>query len=127
MKHKSVIFFNFGSRFLKMYIFEIATFFLAKHLSNQPFFSLKVIIYKIYVFDEAFFLLATAALITVFFLFPCQPLLGKQTISSQSCSLSIQTISEKMVLTLSAPAQQNGQTHSNSSSVMKSLTLKTYK
>ena len=40
-----------------MYIFEVATFFLAYYFSNQPHF-----FYKIHVFDEAFFALATTAM-----------------------------------------------------------------
>ena len=36
MKCKSIMFFNFRARFFKMYIFEVAIFFLAKYLSNQP-------------------------------------------------------------------------------------------
>ena len=53
-----------------MCIFKVATFFLAKYLSNHLiFFSLVVRIYKISVFDEAFFFLVTGAMITekVFF------------------------------------------------------------
>ena len=54
-------------------------------------------VYKIHDFDEAFLLLAAVAMMNeIFFsLFPWQPFLGKQILSSQSCSLPVQTISEK--------------------------------
>ena len=59
-------------------------------------FSGVVFIFKIHVFDEAFFLLAIVAMITenVFFLFLCQPLSGKNPFI-KLCSLSIQTILEE--------------------------------
>ena len=47
-----------------MYIFEVVTFFLTKCLSNLINFSVVVRIYKILDFDEAFFFLATVAMIT---------------------------------------------------------------
>ena len=59
-------------------------------------FSVVVCIYKIHAFDEAFSLLAVLAMITekMFFLFPWEPLLGKN-LFIKSCNLSIQTIFEK--------------------------------
>ena len=47
--------FNFWALLLKMYIFEVVKFFLAYLLSNQLNFSVLVHIYKIRIFDEAFF------------------------------------------------------------------------
>ena len=44
MKCKSIMFFNFRARFFKMYIFEVAIFFLANYPTNQIF-SMKVPIY----------------------------------------------------------------------------------
>ena len=58
-----------------------------------------VVIQKIYVFDEAFFSLSNQFYDnweSVFFLLSWLPLLGKQDLSSQLCSLSIQiTVSLK--------------------------------
>ena len=48
---------------------------------------------------QHFLLIATVALISeklFFFLFPWEPLTGKQVPSSKSCSLSIKTIPGKM-------------------------------
>ena len=59
MKCKTVMFFNLWAYFPKMYIFDVATFVLAQHLSSQFvfFFVFLVVVrtYVIYVFDEAFF------------------------------------------------------------------------
>ena len=50
-------FFNFWAILLKMYSFEVVTFFFASWLSNQLNFSVMVHIYTIRIFDETFFLL----------------------------------------------------------------------
>ena len=47
---KNSVFFNFQALFVKMFIFEVATFFLAC-LYNQLNFSVALRMYKIYVFD----------------------------------------------------------------------------
>ena len=52
-----MFFFSFGHFFFKMYIFEVVTFFSHLVVTNQLNFSVVVHIYKIHVFDEAFFLL----------------------------------------------------------------------
>ena len=66
---KLLCFLTFGF-FLKMYIFEIATFYLAQYLSNQLNFLVVVCIYQNHVFDQAFFLLAINAMITEKMHFP---------------------------------------------------------
>ena len=63
----------------------------------NSFLSVVVCLHKIHVFDEAFLLLAIVAMTNeknIFFLFPWQPLLGKNSFT-KSCSLSIQAILEK--------------------------------
>ena len=77
-----------------MYIFEVLTFFSHLMFIQSHFFSDSGYFYRVYTFDGAFFFLTTVAMITeksVFFLFPLQPVLRNQILSSQSCSLSIQT------------------------------------
>ena len=83
-----VMLFNFRV-FLRMYTFKVATFSLTSTYPINSFFSVVVCTYKIDVFDEAFSLLAIVAMITekMFFLFPWQPLLGKN-LFIKSCSLS---------------------------------------
>ena len=65
--------------------------FLAYCLSSQLSLPVVVRIYKIPLFDEAFSLLATVAMLTV----AMQLLLGKQSFSSQSCSLSVKTTASR--------------------------------
>ena len=86
MKYKIVMFFNF-------WVFSKYSFLRLRHFispSTDPlhsFFSVVVCIYKIHVFDEAFFLLAIVATITEkmsFFLFLWQPLLGKISSSNHT-------------------------------------------
>ena len=96
-----IVFLIFG--FFSKCTFQVATFSLAKYLSNQlslliqSKLSVVVCTHKIHVFDEAFFLLAIVAMITeknIVFLFSWQPLLGKN-LFIKPCSLSIQNMIEK--------------------------------
>ena len=60
--------------------------------------------------NEEFFLLATIIAITekfTFFVFPWQPLLGKQRPLSKSCCLSVRAISEKVELNRWKPLEKN--------------------
>ena len=63
MKYEFVMFFNFYA-VLKMYFFEVATFFLSKFLSNLLIFSVIVCIYKNHDFYEAFFVFANVDMLT---------------------------------------------------------------
>ena len=88
------MFFNFRVLVLKIYIFQVVTFFLVPCLSNQLIFSVAVLIYTIHVFQGAFSLPATIPMITKkvpFFLFTMEPMLGKHIHSSRSSGLSTQT------------------------------------
>ena len=89
------MFSNFWALFLKMYTFEVVTFFSRLScLSNQLTFSVVVRIYKIHLFGGAFVVpLSNHSFDNwkkEFFLFSWQPLLGKQIYSWQSNSLSTQ-------------------------------------
>lgn len=66
-------------------------------IKPTQFFLVIVCISDIHIFDEAFFLLATVATITLkigFFLFQWQPVLEKQIPSPKLSSLSVQNIPE---------------------------------
>ena len=69
-KCKNNMFFNFRVLFLKMYFFEVK-FFLPYCTSNQLNLPVVVHIYKILVFDETFFLLATIAMTNEKMSFSC--------------------------------------------------------
>ena len=64
MEYKNNMFFNFRVLVLKIYIFQVVTFFLVLCLSNQLIFSVAVRIYTIHVFHGAFSLPATIPMIT---------------------------------------------------------------
>ena len=91
-----ICFLSLGLFFLKCTFLKLRQFLLPKCLSKLHNFSVVARIYKVPVFDEAFFLLATVPMITGkvrFFQFSWQILLRKilPILSSQSCCLSIQT------------------------------------
>ena len=96
------LFSYFQARFFKMFsqgIFEVVTSFVASTYPINSFFSSEVRFYKIHhAFDEAFFLLATIIMITENvsdFCFHGKHCWGN-IILLESCSLSIQTIPEKV-------------------------------
>ena len=90
--------FNFMALFFPNVHFRDCDFFSRILLiqSNQ-FFSVVVRIYEFVLLMKHLFLSVTIGVVTekLFFLAPWQPLLGKQILSLQSCSLSVKTIPEK--------------------------------
>ena len=83
--------------------------FLAYCLSSQLSLPVVVRIYMIPLFDEALSLLATVAVLTV----AMQLLLGKQSFSSQSCSLSIKTTASRKTQSQIKTAQRRKKNKKN--------------